>query len=105
MFDECKLAGIISDWAKKHEYNGAVIDLYDELYMFIHDTISGLAMRDPDSITDEKAINHLHNSGWMAKHDAAMSFDSLTAVVNNLMRAGNKSISVSIYPCKDTEDD
>lgn len=52
-------------------------------------------------ITDESAIYHLNRSGWMQKHDRAMSFDSLTAVVNNLLRDGNKTISVNIYPWKD----
>ena len=55
-------------------------------------------------MTDEAAIEHLQRSGWMVRHDAAMSFDSLSAVVNNLMRDGNKSISVNVYPWKEDEE-
>jgi hypothetical protein len=55
-------------------------------------------------ITDEAAIYHLNRSGWMQKHDRAMSFDSLTAVVNSLMRDGNKSISVNVYPWKEDDE-
>lgn len=55
-------------------------------------------------ITDEAAIYHLNRSGWMQKHDRAMSFDSLTAVVNNLMKNGDKSISINVYPWKEDEE-
>lgn len=55
-------------------------------------------------MTDEAAIYHLNRSGWMQKHDRAMSFDSLTAVVNDLMRKGDKSISINVYPWKEESD-
>lgn len=52
-------------------------------------------------ITTEEAIEHLTRTGWMQRHDREMTFDSLSAVVNNLLRDGNKTISVNIYPWKD----
>lgn len=55
-------------------------------------------------ITDEAAIYHLNRSGWMQRHDREMSFDSLTALVNNMMKNGDKSISVNVYPWKEDEE-
>lgn len=57
------------------------------------------------TLTDESAIEHLQASGWMQRHDQAMSFDSLTAVINGLMQDGNKTISVNVYPWKEDGDD
>ena len=54
--------------------------------------------------TDEAAIYQLNRSGWMQKHDRAMSFDSLTALVNSLMRNGDKSISINVYPWREDEE-
>lgn len=59
----------------------------------------------PGKLTDEAAIEHLQASGWMQRHDRAMSFDSLTAVINSLMQDENKTISVNVYPWKEDGDD
>lgn len=56
-------------------------------------------------ITDEAAIDHLYRSGWMQMHDREMFSKSLTAVVNNLMRDGDKSISINVHPCKEDNND
>ena len=60
---------------------------------------------DQAEMSEEKAIDYLQQTGWMQRHDRAMSFDSLTAVVNGLMLDGNKTISVNIYPWKEDGDE
>lgn len=37
-------------------------------------------------ITDEEAIDHLQQSGWMASHDREMMFDGMRQVVHEAMR-------------------
>jgi hypothetical protein len=54
-------------------------------------------------ITDEAAIEHLWRSGWMQRHEELMTVDSMAAIVNRIMRDGDKTISVNVYPWK--EDD
>jgi hypothetical protein len=54
-------------------------------------------------ITDEAAIYHLNRSGWMQRHEELMTVDSVAAIVNRIMRDGDKTISVNVYPWK--EDD
>lgn len=77
-------------------------ELCVEIEAFIQDRVREL---EPCiEMTDEAAIDRLQRSGWMQKHDLAMSFDSLTAVVNNLMRNGDKSISINVYPWKEDDE-
>ena len=103
MFDEVYLKKMFSEWfetfAAQHELTCISWDgLYNSIKMYI---IQILCER--DGITQEKAIDYLRETGWMASHDRAMSSDSLTAVVNGLMLDGNKSISINVYPYKEDE--
>lgn len=52
-------------------------------------------------ITEETAIEYLTRTGWIQRHDRTVTFDSLSAVVNKLLRDGNKTINVNIRPWKD----
>ena len=75
-------------------------DLYNAVVDFVVDAVNS-NRENKKEITNEAAIEQLQKSGWMEKHDAEMTSDSLSAVVNNIMRDGNKSISVNVYPWKD----
>lgn len=86
----------ISSYLADH-YQGAKVIKLKKIEDYIGSLVDNAVM------TEERAIYFLHQTGWMQKHDRAMSFDSLTALVNNLMRDGNKRISVNVYPWK--EDD
>lgn len=79
-------------------------DVRTELCVEIEAFIQARELEPCKEITDEAAIYHLNRSGWMQRHDRAMSFDSLTAVVNNLMRNGDKSISINVYPWREDEE-
>lgn len=57
-----------------------------------------------ENISEEKAIEVLHKSGWMMAHDAEMTRDdTIPSLVNRIMLDGNKSIAVNIYPWKGEE--
>ncbi len=58
-----------------------------------------------DEITNEQAIDHLLKAGWLQEHDKAMSEGDVAALINRIMEAGDKSISVNIYPVKEDIDD
>ena len=75
-------------------------DLYNAVVDFVVDAVNS-NMKKKKEITDEAAIEHLQKTGWMARHDAAMSCANLSDIVNAIMLDGNKTISVNIYPWKE----
>lgn len=95
MFDGCNYIG---DKARRDELGSIMGDIVNA--PTVATDINVLC-----KLTDEAAIEHLQASGWMQRHDRAMSFDSLTAVINGLMQDGNKTISVNVYPWKEDGDD
>ena len=105
MFDRLYLRKIISEWMESYAgKNGIEFIYWEGLFDSIASFIDGL-LRRSDKLTDETAIDHLHRSGWMQKHDAEMSTDSLSAVINTIMRDGDKTISINIYPWEDKDED
>ena len=105
-FDTMHLRKIIGNWmdsfaSKKNIEFLYWDDLYDAIKAFIEYTIHEIQISKSSVLSDEVAVDHLIRSGWMQQHDRAMSFDSLTAIINNLMRDENKTISVNVYPWKE----
>ena len=104
MIDEVYLRKMFGEWfdafAEQHELNCIS---WDSLFTSVKRYILQI-LCERDGITQEKAIDYLRETGWLVRHDRAMSLDSISAVVNSLMRDGNKTISINVYPWKEDDE-
>ena len=101
MFDRMKLRYVLEDWRRRYAVagnDGMIDDLFREMEAFIEAVLLG------HGLTEERAINYLRETGWLVRHDAAMSCVSLPDIVNAIMRNGDKTISVNVYPWKEERD-
>ena len=57
------------------------------------------AMPKKVELTDEAAVEHLQNSGWLERHDAEITRNiGMQEFVNAVMANGDKSVMISINP-------
>ena len=100
MFDRAKLRYLLEHWQRDSRVTGdigMIDELMAELTQFINSVVEF-------HLTDEVAIEHLQRSGWMQRHEELLTVDSAAALVNRIMRDGNKQISINIYPWEDAKE-